>query len=39
MRLIRDIDGIDLAKRLNRYGYLITRQTGSTIANLHSDQQ
>jgi predicted RNA binding protein YcfA (HicA-like mRNA interferase family) len=29
MRLPRDIGGLDLAKRLEKYGYRITRQTGS----------
>ena len=31
MRLPRDISGSDLAKRLNQYGYRITRQTGSHL--------
>ncbi len=31
MRIPRDISGIDIAKRLKRYGYSITRQTGSHI--------
>jgi predicted RNA binding protein YcfA (HicA-like mRNA interferase family) len=31
MRIPRDISGIDLAKRLKKYGYTITRQTGSHI--------
>jgi predicted RNA binding protein YcfA (HicA-like mRNA interferase family) len=31
MRLPRDISGNDLAKRLNKYGYQITRQTGSHL--------
>ena len=29
MRLPRDISGFDLAKKLEIYGYRITRQTGS----------
>lgn len=29
MRLPRDISGVDLAKRLGRLGYCVTRQTGS----------
>jgi predicted RNA binding protein YcfA (HicA-like mRNA interferase family) len=29
MRLPRDISGLDLAKKLEVYGYRITRQTGS----------
>ncbi len=29
MRLPRDISGIDLAARINRLGYVTTRQTGS----------
>ncbi len=29
MRLLRDISGEDLARLLKRYGYQITRQTGS----------
>jgi predicted RNA binding protein YcfA (HicA-like mRNA interferase family) len=31
MRLPRDISGNDLAKRLNKYGYQATRQTGSHL--------
>jgi predicted RNA binding protein YcfA (HicA-like mRNA interferase family) len=31
MRIPRDISGIDLAKKLIKYGYTITRQTGSHI--------
>jgi predicted RNA binding protein YcfA (HicA-like mRNA interferase family) len=31
MRLPRDLSGIDLAKRLEHYGYRITRQTGSHL--------
>ena len=31
MRLPRDIGGLDLAKLLARYGYRITRQTGSHL--------
>jgi predicted RNA binding protein YcfA (HicA-like mRNA interferase family) len=31
MRIPRDISGIDLAKKLKKYGYTITRQTGSHI--------
>jgi len=29
MRLPRDISGVELAKRMEKYGYRITRQTGS----------
>ncbi|KXW59231.1 hypothetical protein FEMY_02900 [Ferrovum myxofaciens] len=29
MRLPRDLSGADLVKRLGRYGYSVTRQTGS----------
>ena len=29
MRLPRDLSGADLVKRLERFGYSITRQTGS----------
>ena len=31
MKLPRDVDGMALAKALNRVGYSITRQTGSHI--------
>ena len=31
MKLPRDISGLDLAKTLGRYGYQITRQTGSHL--------
>ncbi|MBN1657436.1 MAG: type II toxin-antitoxin system HicA family toxin [Anaerolineae bacterium] len=31
MRLPRDIGGEDLAARLTRYGYEVTRQTGSRM--------
>ena len=31
MRLPRDISGEDLARRLSRYGYRITLQTGSHL--------
>jgi predicted RNA binding protein YcfA (HicA-like mRNA interferase family) len=31
MKLPRDISGADLAKRLLRLGYTITRQTGSHL--------
>ena len=31
MKLPRDIGGMDLAKKLQRFGYQITRQTGSHI--------
>jgi predicted RNA binding protein YcfA (HicA-like mRNA interferase family) len=31
MKLPRDLSGIELAKLLRRYGYEITRQTGSHI--------
>lgn len=29
MRLPRDVSGDDLARRLGRFGYAVTRQTGS----------
>ncbi|MDP3425077.1 MAG: type II toxin-antitoxin system HicA family toxin [Burkholderiaceae bacterium] len=29
MRIPRDLSGADLAKRLGRLGYVVTRQTGS----------
>jgi len=29
MRLPRDVSGVELAKRLERLGYRVTRQTGS----------
>ncbi len=29
MRIPRDISGVELAKKLERFGYRITRQTGS----------
>ena len=31
MRLPRDVGGMELARKLNRFGYEITRQTGSHI--------
>ena len=31
MKLPRDVSGRDLAGRLSRYGYQVTRQTGSHI--------
>lgn len=31
MRLPRDLAGTDLAKLLSRYGYSVTRQTGSHL--------
>ena len=31
MKLPRDIDGEELARKLDKYGYKITRQTGSHI--------
>lgn len=31
MKLPRDIDGDDLARRLSTYGYAITRQSGSHL--------
>lgn len=31
MRLPRDLSGADLVKRLGRFGYSITRQTGSHL--------
>ena len=31
MRLPRDISGYELAKLLSKYGYTVTRQTGSHI--------
>jgi predicted RNA binding protein YcfA (HicA-like mRNA interferase family) len=31
MRLPRDVSGIKLAKNLEKYGYQITRQTGSHL--------
>ena len=31
MKLPRDLSGHDLAQALRRYGYLITRQTGSHL--------
>ena len=31
MRVPRDLSGRDLARRLQRYGYEVTRQTGSHI--------
>jgi len=31
MKLPRDVSGLELAKALGRYGYQITRQTGSHL--------
>jgi predicted RNA binding protein YcfA (HicA-like mRNA interferase family) len=31
MKLPRDLDAKDLSKRLSRYGYSVTRQTGSHL--------
>lgn len=31
MKLPRDIDGDDLARRLSKYGYAVTRQSGSHL--------
>ncbi|MEK7397651.1 MAG: type II toxin-antitoxin system HicA family toxin [Candidatus Poribacteria bacterium] len=31
MKLPRDISGMELAKALARYGYVVTRQTGSHL--------
>lgn len=31
MRLPRDLSGTDLARALGRYGYAVTRQTGSHL--------
>ena len=31
MRVPRDLDGMDLARTLNQFGYQINRQTGSHI--------
>ena len=31
MKLPRDVSGVDLAKRLGRLGYEVTRQTGSHL--------
>jgi predicted RNA binding protein YcfA (HicA-like mRNA interferase family) len=31
MKLPRDVSGVDLAKRLGRLGYAITRQTGNHL--------
>lgn len=31
MRLPRDVSGAELAKRLERFGYRVTRQTGSHL--------
>ena len=37
MRLPRDVSGADLAKRLERLGYRVTRQTGSHLRLTCSD--
>lgn len=31
MKLPRDLDAADLSRRLSRYGYSVTRQTGSHL--------
>jgi predicted RNA binding protein YcfA (HicA-like mRNA interferase family) len=31
MRIPRDLSGADLIKRLNRFGYAVSRQTGSHV--------
>ena len=31
MRIPRDLSGADLIKRLNRFGYVMSRQTGSHV--------
>jgi len=31
MRLPRDVGGVELARKLERFGYQVTRQTGSHI--------
>lgn len=31
MRLPRDLSGVELSKKLERYGYQVTRQTGSHL--------
>jgi len=38
MRLPRDLGGQELARRLEKYGYHITRQTGSHLRLSHTDQ-
>jgi predicted RNA binding protein YcfA (HicA-like mRNA interferase family) len=37
MKLPRDVSGADLAKRLGRLGYQVTRQTGSHLRLTTSD--
>jgi predicted RNA binding protein YcfA (HicA-like mRNA interferase family) len=37
MRLPRDVSGVALAKRLGRFGYEVTRQTGSHLRLTCSD--
>lgn len=37
MRLPRDVSGADLAKRLERLGYRVTRQTGSHLRLSRTD--
>ena len=37
MRLPRDVSGVDLAKTLERFGYRITRQTGSHLRLSYSE--
>lgn len=38
MRLPRDLTGAELAKRLERLGYIVTRQTGSPIRLTSQDR-
>jgi predicted RNA binding protein YcfA (HicA-like mRNA interferase family) len=38
MRLPRDLTGTDLAKLLERFGYLVTRQTGSHLRLTTTEQ-
>jgi predicted RNA binding protein YcfA (HicA-like mRNA interferase family) len=38
MRIPRDLSGIDLAKKLRKYGYTITRQTGSHLRLTTTEQ-
>jgi predicted RNA binding protein YcfA (HicA-like mRNA interferase family) len=37
MKLPRDVSGADLAKRLGRLGYQVTRQTGSHLRLTNSE--
>ncbi len=41
MRIPRDLNGADLAKQLGRFGYSITRQSGShmRLTRLDGDQE